>query len=112
MFLIINAILSHLIGTLGKEKKIGYNTSFLVSFFFSPLIGLLMVIASIEKKVDDEVVKEVVSDEVVQEEKSDLEGYEFELLGGKELTKDILTYFTILGIIIFTLYLFYQSTNN
>jgi len=48
--LFTNLILSHIVGNLGKEKKIGYNTSFLVSFFFSPLIGLLMVIASVQSE--------------------------------------------------------------
>jgi len=48
--LFTNLILSHIVGNLGKEKKIGYNTPFLVSFFFSPLIGLLMVIASVQSE--------------------------------------------------------------
>jgi cytosine/uracil/thiamine/allantoin permease len=45
--LIINGIIANLIGNLGNEKKIGYKTSFCVSFLLSPIIGLLMVIASV-----------------------------------------------------------------
>jgi cytosine/uracil/thiamine/allantoin permease len=45
--LIINGIIANLIGNLGSEKKIGYKTSFCVSFLLSPIIGLLMVIASV-----------------------------------------------------------------
>jgi hypothetical protein len=45
--LIINAIIAGLIGKLGREKKIGYRTSFWVSFLLSPIIGILMVIASV-----------------------------------------------------------------
>jgi hypothetical protein len=44
--LVINGVVAHLVGNLGKEKKIGYQTSFLVSFLLSPIIGILMVIAS------------------------------------------------------------------
>ena len=45
--LVINGVIAHVIGNVGKEKKIGYSTSFWVSFLLGPLIGILMVIASI-----------------------------------------------------------------
>ena len=51
--LIINAIIAGLIGKLGKEKKIGYRTSFWVSFLLSPIIGILMVIASVPLSIED-----------------------------------------------------------
>ena len=41
--LIINA---HIIGNVAKDRKIGYNTAFLLSFLLSPLLGILIVIAS------------------------------------------------------------------
>lgn len=44
--LIINAIIANIVGKVGKTKEIGYNTAFFVSFLFSPLLGLLLVIAS------------------------------------------------------------------
>jgi len=44
--LIINAIIANIVGKVGKTKEIGYNTAFFVSFLLSPLIGLLLVIAS------------------------------------------------------------------
>ena len=51
--LIINAIIAGLIGKLGREKKIGYRTSFWVSFLLSPIIGILMVIASVPLSNED-----------------------------------------------------------
>lgn len=44
--LIINAIIANIVGKVGKTKEIGYNTAFFVSFLLSPIIGLLLVIAS------------------------------------------------------------------
>ncbi len=44
--IVLNGIISNIIGNVGKTKQIGYSTSFWVSFLFSPLIGLLLVIAS------------------------------------------------------------------
>ena len=46
--LIINGIVSHIIAKIGKEKSIGYQTAFLISFLFTPLLGVLIVIASKE----------------------------------------------------------------
>ena len=51
--LIINVIIAGLIGKLGREKKIGYRTSFWVSFLLSPIIGILMVIASVPLSDED-----------------------------------------------------------
>ena len=45
--LVLNGILAHIIGNVATDRKIGYNTAFLVSFLLSPLIGLLLVIASV-----------------------------------------------------------------
>ena len=44
--LAINTIIANIVGKVGKTKEIGYNTAFFVSFLLSPLIGLLLVIAS------------------------------------------------------------------
>ena len=46
--IIANLFLSHLVGKNGENRQIGYGTSFLVSFLFSPLIGLLLVLTSKE----------------------------------------------------------------
>jgi len=54
--LVINIILSNIIGKLGKEKKIGFNTAFCVSFFLSPIIGVLIVIASTPLTKEDREV--------------------------------------------------------
>jgi MFS family permease len=46
--IVANLFLSHLVGKNGENRQIGYGTSFLVSFLFSPLIGLLLVLTSKE----------------------------------------------------------------
>jgi hypothetical protein len=61
--LVINLIISTQVAKLGSEKKIGYNSAFWLSFFFSPIIGLLMVIASVpkteeEKENEEKTIKE------------------------------------------------------
>lgn len=52
-------ILSSIIGNLGKSKTIGYWGAFFVSLFFSPIIGILVVIASSPKKIEKKVNKGV-----------------------------------------------------
>lgn len=42
----VSLVISFLVGNLGRDRKIGYVTSFLVSFLLSPILGLLMIIAS------------------------------------------------------------------
>ena len=44
--LVINAAVAHIIGNVAKDRKIGYNTAFLLSFLLSPLLGILIVLAS------------------------------------------------------------------
>lgn len=44
--LVINGIIANIIGKIGSDKKIGYSTAFWVSFLLTPLLGILMVIAS------------------------------------------------------------------
>lgn len=46
--IVINGIIAHLVGNNGANRKLGYDTAFLVSFFFSPIIGLLLVLSSKE----------------------------------------------------------------
>jgi len=46
LFIILNIPLSHIVAKTSEKKDIGYNTTFWVSFLFSPLIGLLLSIAS------------------------------------------------------------------
>lgn len=43
---VVNLIISDIVANIGKTKEIGYNTAFLVSFILTPLIGILLVIAS------------------------------------------------------------------
>lgn len=58
--LIINGVISNIIGNLGKDKKIGYSTAFWVSFLLTPLLGILLVIASVpaEKSIVNDVLNE------------------------------------------------------
>ena len=45
--LLTNLIISFFVAGQGKFRKIGYTKSFWISFLFSPIIGLLMVGASL-----------------------------------------------------------------
>ena len=47
--LIASAFIAVIIGAFGKEKKIGFWGAFLLSFFFTPLVGILVVIFSKSK---------------------------------------------------------------
>lgn len=47
---ILNVILARIIAKSASHKKIGYWTVFFVSLFFTPLVALLLVIASPEKE--------------------------------------------------------------
>ena len=51
--LVINLIICNIIGKLGREKKIGFNTAFTLSFFLSPIIGALIVIASVPLTMEE-----------------------------------------------------------
>lgn len=44
--IVANVALSHLVAQTAEKKEIGYNKTFWISFFFSPLIGILLSIAS------------------------------------------------------------------
>ena len=48
--IILNVLIARIIAKSAAHKKVGYWTVFFVSFFFTPLIGLLLVIASPENK--------------------------------------------------------------
>ncbi|MDO6745508.1 SHOCT domain-containing protein [Tenacibaculum soleae] len=57
MIVVIWIILSFMVASMGSSRKIGGTGAFLISIIFSPLIGLLFVIASSkEKKVNKKVV--------------------------------------------------------
>lgn len=49
--LIINAIVAHIIAKIGDEKSIGYQTTFLICFLLTPLLGVLIVIAAGPKNI-------------------------------------------------------------
>lgn len=62
--IIVNSIISHLVGVNGSKREIGYWTSFLVSFFTTPIIGLLLVLTSKEKLEIELQENEVLGDKV------------------------------------------------
>ncbi len=47
--LVASAFIAVIIGAFGKGKKIGFWGAFLLSFFFTPLVGILVVIFSKSK---------------------------------------------------------------
>jgi hypothetical protein len=55
--LVVNIILSHLVGEQGKFRKIGYQTSLIISLCFSPIIGLLFVMSSLPKEKENKIEK-------------------------------------------------------
>jgi hypothetical protein len=55
--LIIWTIFSLIIGILGKRRRFGLYGNFLVSFFFSPIVGVIVLLASDEKKTKEDPVK-------------------------------------------------------
>ena len=74
LILIANIILSHVIAKQGEDRKIGYLTSFLISFFFTPLMGVLIVIASKELTNEEiEKIKLKESQKYIIEKRDDIE---------------------------------------
>ena len=70
--LIINTAVAHIIGNVAKDRKIGYLNAFLLSFLLSPLLGILIVIASplnttdlIENKIEANPTKTLSKDDIV-----------------------------------------------
>ncbi|CAA6801252.1 MAG: Unknown protein [uncultured Sulfurovum sp.] len=53
--IIIYLLISYLVGLLGKNRKFGFYGYFFISIFITPLVGLLLVLASDSKdKKEDE----------------------------------------------------------
>lgn len=55
--IVVNVILANLIAKQGEDRKIGYTNSFLVSLLLTPLIGLLLVIASMPLSNEEKEIK-------------------------------------------------------
>jgi hypothetical protein len=51
IFLPIAAFLATLVGLVGKNRKIGFGWSFVLSLFLSPVIGLIITLFSKKKDV-------------------------------------------------------------
>ena len=108
--LIINGIVANIIGNLGKEKKIGYWTSFWVSFLLTPILGVLLVIASrpiteIEKEENKKlnVGSESVKDFIFENKKLVLTPEELQKLKKKEDITIFVIAMIALSFIIYTI---------
>lgn len=103
--LIINGVIAHIVGNVGKDKKIGYSTSFWVSFLLSPLIGLLLVIASVP--LSEREIEELNNDKPTTIKPTTIETYrqlspeEYEK---KEKTEKIVFYTFSLILLLFVIY--------
>ena len=53
--IVVCVIGSLIIGTIGRNRKIGFGWSFVVSLFLSPIIGLIIVLCS-KKNSDREYI--------------------------------------------------------
>jgi len=65
--LFLNFIIAHLVGRNGKNRRIGYETAFFVSFFLSPIIGLLLVLSS--KELSNEEL-DIINQKELQKKKT------------------------------------------
>lgn len=73
MALCILIVISAIIGSCGAKKKIGFWGAFLLSFFFTPLVGILVVIFSNSKA---EMEREARSYKIQQAQKEAIERME------------------------------------
>jgi glucose-6-phosphate-specific signal transduction histidine kinase len=58
LFVLLWIVISFFIGMAAADKKIGFWAVFLISLFFSPLIGLIFGLASSKKESNQVVVKD------------------------------------------------------
>jgi len=65
--LIFNGIISHFVGKLAEERRLGYTSGFLLSFLLSPVLGLLFTIASQVLTPEEISQKNSVSSTVVND---------------------------------------------
>lgn len=49
-YIIANAIVSALVALLGRNRTLGYGWSFVLCFFISPIIGLIIILCTKKKK--------------------------------------------------------------
>jgi hypothetical protein len=52
MVVIILAVFSALVGLIGKNRKIGFGWSFILSLTLSPIIGLIITLCSKKNEVE------------------------------------------------------------
>ena len=80
--------ISYGIGCLGRKRKIGFGWAFFISLFLNPLIGLIVVLCSKEKRMDDWQESDSGIDEAVMHREGNIKcGTERILLGRKRLLK-------------------------
>lgn len=52
--ILIYLIPCHIVGYIARDKQIGYRNAFIISMLFTPIFGILCVIASVPKKYEEE----------------------------------------------------------
>lgn len=75
---IISVLFSYFVGKMGEKRQIGFINSFLISLFLSPIIGLLVVAASIPLTKEELNLKENI--EKNEESKNIPDGMKFLLV--------------------------------
>lgn len=50
--ILVLAVLSALVALIGRNRKIGYGWSFVLCFFLSPIIGLIIILFSKKKNIE------------------------------------------------------------
>ena len=66
--------ISYGIGCLGRKRKIGFGWAFFISLFLNPLIGLIVVLCSKEKRMDDWQESDSGIDEAVMHREGNING--------------------------------------
>ena len=108
LVLVINGVIAHIIGNVGRDKKVGYSTAFWVSFLLSPLIGLLLVIASVPSEKNEIEDNKKVNQISINNYKQ-LTPDEFEK---KEKTEKIFLYVISVVFILFIIYIFLKEIKS
>ena len=66
ILILVNIVLAYFIGFLGRNRKLGFWGHFFASLLLTPVIGLLLIIATDPRK-DDEVEKKDKKTKVISD---------------------------------------------
>jgi len=54
ILILVNIVLAYFIGFLGRNRKLGFWGNFFASLLLTPIIGLLLIVATDPRKDEDE----------------------------------------------------------